>query len=295
MNIELELGKYIVAVSGGVDSMVLLDVVRKTRDVVPIVAHFDHGIRPDSQLDRELVMNIARKYNLEFVYEEGRLGANTSEKIARDARYDFLRRTQQRYDAKAIITAHHRDDLLETAILNLLRGTGWRGIVSLRSRDGILRPLLRIDKSELYAYAKVNGIEWREDSTNVDLRYRRNCIRHRIIPKMSPLQRFELLDVIDKLQLIGSQIEQSVSNILGMLAQANKLDRTGFICLPHNISRETMLAWLYQNDIGGLSSNTIERLVVVAKTYRVNKQADINNRYSLRVCTKFLVISSRNS
>jgi tRNA(Ile)-lysidine synthase TilS/MesJ len=106
-----------------------------------IVAHYDHGVRSDSQLDRQLVQGVARQHGLTFVYDEGKLGPGTSEAVARKARYAFLRKVQQTTGARAIITAHHEDDLLETALLNLLRGTGRRGVTSLRSRHDIHRPL----------------------------------------------------------------------------------------------------------------------------------------------------------
>ena len=115
----LQPGTYVVAVSGGVDSMVLLDLLAKQPDIKLIVAHYDHGIRSDSKLDRELVASSAKKYKIPFVYESGNLGPGTSENQARIARYNFLRKVQKESKADAIVTAHHQDDALETAILNI--------------------------------------------------------------------------------------------------------------------------------------------------------------------------------
>src|SRR5438445_4950610 len=113
-------GSYAVAVSGGVDSVVLLDILAKRDDLELAVAHFDHGIREDSVEDRHFVEGLAKNYGLPFIYEEGSLGPKSSEAEAREARYKFLRQAQKKAGAKAIITAHHQDDLLETAILNML-------------------------------------------------------------------------------------------------------------------------------------------------------------------------------
>src|SRR4051794_19867846 len=117
-------GSYVVAVSGGVDSMALLHYLQTRPGIKLTVAHFDHGIRDDSPEDRKLAQEVAKSYKLPFVYHEGRLGGEASEATARAARYDFLNKVRRSSQAQAIITAHHQDDLLETAILNMLRGTG---------------------------------------------------------------------------------------------------------------------------------------------------------------------------
>src|SRR6185369_2891937 len=122
MQLKVRPGKYVVAVSGGVDSMVLLELLRQKPKLELIVAHFDHGIRPESGEDRKLVQRIAKHYELPFVYVEGHLGASASEALAREARYAFLRKVQAEQGAEAIITAHHQDDMLETAIMDLMRG-----------------------------------------------------------------------------------------------------------------------------------------------------------------------------
>ncbi|QQS18837.1 hypothetical protein IPL68_02130 [Candidatus Saccharibacteria bacterium] len=87
------------------------------------MAHFDHGIRPDSVEDRKLVQKLAKQYGLPFVYDRAELGAGASEAVAREARYAFLSRVKEAVGADAIITAHHEDDVLETIIINWLRGT----------------------------------------------------------------------------------------------------------------------------------------------------------------------------
>ena len=133
--------RYVVAVSGGVDSVVLLDMV--AQEVAPqrlIVAHFDHGIRPESADDAAFVKSLAKQYGLTFETKREELGANASEELAREHRYAFLRDVAKRYSA-TIMTAHHADDIIETIAINMTRGTGWRGLAVLDS-PGIERPLL---------------------------------------------------------------------------------------------------------------------------------------------------------
>ncbi len=107
-------GKYVLAVSGGVDSMTLLHLLSKKPVVELVVAHFDHGIRPDSTEDERLVAETAQEYNLPLEVGHGKLDAGASEKNAREARYQFLESVAKKHTAKGVITAHHQDDLIGT-------------------------------------------------------------------------------------------------------------------------------------------------------------------------------------
>lgn len=167
--------KYVVAVSGGVDSVVLLDMLAKNSDHELIVAHFDHGIRPDSANDAAFVAALCQRYGVRSVTERAELGPNASEEQARLERYAFLRNVAAEYTA-TIATAHHQDDMVETIAINLVRGTGWRGLAVLND-PSIYRPLLGMRKAELYNYATKHGLEWVEDETNRSEAYLRNRLR----------------------------------------------------------------------------------------------------------------------
>src|SRR5579871_3990732 len=104
MEIELSPGKYVVAVSGGVDSVVLLDLLNELNDITLVVAHFDHGIRADSSNDQKFVQELASNLKLEFHAKEGKLGEATSEEKARKARYDFLKGVVSSTKADGLIT-----------------------------------------------------------------------------------------------------------------------------------------------------------------------------------------------
>jgi tRNA(Ile)-lysidine synthase len=165
---------YIVAVSGGVDSVVLLDMMTKVPGHKLIVAHFDHGIRDDSAKDARFVAALAHRHGLIYAGKREELGKTASEALARERRYAFLRELALEYNAR-IATAHHLDDLIETVAINLKRGTGWRGLAALDS--DIVRPLIDTPKQQLIEYALNNGLDWREDSTNATDAYLRNRIR----------------------------------------------------------------------------------------------------------------------
>ena len=174
---------YIVAVSGGVDSVVLLDKLVARGGARLVVAHFDHGIRDDSADDARFVGELARHYGLEFETKREELGAGASEALARERRYQFLREVATRYDNAPIVTAHHADDVVETIAINITRGTGWRGLAVLDSE--LIRPLLTVSKRALVEYARQRNLAWREDSTNQDMTYLRNELRGRIAKRLS--------------------------------------------------------------------------------------------------------------
>jgi tRNA(Ile)-lysidine synthetase-like protein len=275
MNVQLEPGKYIVAVSGGVDSVVLLNMLSNVPAIQLVVAHFDHGIRDDSGEDAKLVEQMANEYELPFELGEAKLGPNASEAEARQARYAFLRQVREKYGARAIITAHHQDDVLETAILNLLRGTGRKGLTALANREDLVRPLLHISKTAIKKYAQQHNLAWREDSTNASDRYARNYIRNYIVPRFSIEHKAELLAVIERSRETNNALDVIITEILKQGGQAGILDRYTFIMLPHAAAREVMAAWLRSRQIREFDKPTIERLVVAAKTGRAGSRVNV--------------------
>lgn len=290
MNMDIVPGRYIVAVSGGVDSMTLLDLLKNEPRVELVVAHFDHGIRADSVQDRELVQRTAKKYRLPFEYQEGRLGPEASEAAARKARYEFLERVKAKYSADAIITAHHQDDLLETAILNLLRGTGRKGLTSLMSRPGVIRPLLSYQKQEILKYAREHDLAWREDSTNADDTYLRNYVRHHIIPELSDSAKRQFLEVIDKARVTNQAMDEELASLSQYLATGTTLERRAFAELPHSVAKELLATWLRQQGIADFDRATLERVTIAAKTKPPGTHIDLLHGNSLLVAKEALAL-----
>ena len=168
--------KYVVAVSGGVDSVVLLHMLAQKIPDELVVAHFDHGIRDDSAEDALFVHGLAAQHGLPFETKREELGKTASEDRARIKRYAFLHEIANKHNA-IIVTAHHADDVIESVSINLTRGTGWRGLAVLDSE--VIRPLLDMSKREVLAYAQHHNLTWHEDSTNASDAYLRNRIRRK--------------------------------------------------------------------------------------------------------------------
>ena len=148
--------------------------------------------------------SLAAGYQLECVVGQGGLAKNASEAMARQARYQFLRGLAGGQPAK-IVTAHHADDLLETIVINLIRGTGWRGLAPMWSEQ-IVRPLIAQSKAELVEYAIRRGLRWVEDESNYSPRYFRNRVRD-FLARATPEQKKALRELSKKQRALRREIE----------------------------------------------------------------------------------------
>lgn len=292
MRLNAPKGKYVIAISGGVDSMALLDMLSNLPGVELVVAYFNHGIREDSPKDEALIIRVAKKYGLPLEIGRAKLKKNASEELARNARYKFLHEVKDKYDAKAIITAHHQDDLIETAFINILRGTGRRGLTSMAQNPDIIRPLLDTPKSELVKYAKIHKLRWREDTTNLDTRYLRNFIRQKLIPNLSASQRALLLKDIKKLNRLNPVLDREIANLSQTLLVGNKINRQKFINLPPEIAVEVLAYILRQENIRQFDKKTLERLAVSIKTAKSGSRHDIQKGAKLKIEREYALLSA---
>ena len=209
----------ILAVSGGIDSVVMLDYLAKNTSEELLVAHFDHGIRSNSHEDAAFVEQLAARYDLPFVCRSAKLGTSCSESVARSARYDFLKSLAKEHSA-TLCVAHHADDIIESIIINCLRGTGWRGLSPMWDKS-IERPLRTWRKAEVYRYAAEHNLHFRQDPTNVEDSYLRNRVREKLINYPNAKKR-ALIEIYDSQCKIREEIEQ----ILAEIPQQSRYDRT---------------------------------------------------------------------
>ncbi len=261
----------VLAVSGGVDSMVLLDLVLEYHPKEKfVVAHFDHSLRwAESDDDREFIANYCNKKSITFESEKMNIASlaknekSSIEMTARKYRYAFLRRVLEKYCAKYILTAHHQDDRIETAVFNIIRSTKLWGIHALGVLNNtIFRPLLGISKQDMLAYAGENSILFREDSTNTDTAYLRNHIRHAILPefaKINPSYREALAGFIEYTEEVKDFIDAQVR---AWLWRENSFSSLRFADESPFFQRE-IIRFLYESaHMGtvGLSEGNIEEL-----------------------------------
>jgi tRNA(Ile)-lysidine synthetase-like protein len=185
-SLELPRGRAIVAVSGGPDSVALLDLLVQTRDshqLDLIVGHVDHGIHAESARVADQVRALAESYGLPFAVGQLGLGPEAGETSARAARYAWLQELRVRSEAELILTAHHADDQVETVLMRVLAGSGPAGLAAMASVSGTLvRPLLSVPRSELTRYVEQRGLSSWLDPANADPRHLRAWIRTELLP-----------------------------------------------------------------------------------------------------------------
>jgi len=194
------LSKVVLAVSGGLDSMVMLDFFRrfgkKKFQLELVIAHLDHGLRPDSPADAQWLAERCQAWKLQFVSTQRNVRAHQTaseqsslEAVARELRYGWLAQVASEQAAEAVFTAHSASDQLETSLMHWLRGSvsGLQGILPRRpleptQQTQLIRPLLSLPRAELQAYATHHGLSWREDPSNQQQDFLRNRLRQELIP-----------------------------------------------------------------------------------------------------------------
>ncbi len=180
-----------VAVSGGVDSVVLLHLLSRLAarfEVHPVVLHMNHHLRDaESDIDQQFVSDLAASLNLPLIVSQASVPGGNLEAGARELRRQFFATCRQTHELSCIALGHTRSDQAETVLHRTLRGTGTTGLAAMRpvSPNGLIRPLLTTSRIEIRSWAESAGIAWREDSSNQDLRFTRNRLRHKTIPELT--------------------------------------------------------------------------------------------------------------
>jgi tRNA(Ile)-lysidine synthase len=235
--------RKILAISGGVDSVVLMHMMRDDPEV--LVAHVNHGIRENALEDEEFVRKLAEQWGVEVRVSLLELGASASEDAARRERYAVLKDLAETAGGE-IWTAHHADDVAETVIINLLRGTGWRGLAAMSS-EKIHRPLVGMSKTEIYQYAAKHRLCWREDPTNSSLDYLRNRVREAVRENCDDAQwagvRMRLLELRARQVEIRREVDEIVDEFVadGVMSERGvSYGRQIFRDLPTAIAAELL-------------------------------------------------------
>jgi tRNA(Ile)-lysidine synthase len=270
--------KLIVAVSGGADSVALLQLLIDAGYRNLVVAHFNHLLRGKaSDGDAEFVRKLAAKLELPFVLGEGDVKELASarkcsvETAAREARYGFLAWTTLKYRTSQVVVAHHADDQVETCLFNFLRGSGIAGLSGMKPRskriiDGteleLLRPLLPITKEELIGYLKNRKIRWREDATNAVAEAgspTRNKLRIKVLPLAEELLGPSFKGSIVRNARLLADEEDLLSSLSAPMALREKLPVKLLRELHPALRRRVLHAWLKNRGIEEPGFAEVER------------------------------------
>ena len=253
----------VIAVSGGADSVCLLDVLRRLAADCGLalhIAHFHHGLRgAAADADARFVAGLADAWQLPCTLGSGavdlvaRQRGRSLEAAAHDARWRFLERLSGQIGATAIATGHTRDDQSETVLLHLLRGSGLAGLAGLPARRGIVvRPLLAVGHADTLAWCQAHDLTWREDASNAEPWCARNRMRLEVLPFLrhyNPALDAALARTADALQADLRYLDQEVTAAWQTLRRPTvvgeqRIDLAGYRALPEALRRRVLLRWL---------------------------------------------------
>ena len=265
--------KILLAVSGGIDSVVLLDLFAKKRlekfancqlptaNCQLFVSHFNHRIHNQSDKHAKFVQQLADKYKLPFHLGEAKTQLK-SEASAREARYRFFKNIAKKVKAKYIVLAHHADDQVETILFNLIRGSGLSGISGIQeisrlsacTEIKLWRPLLNISKSKIEIYARQHRLKFINDPTNTDIKYSRNFLRKETIPllkKINPKFNEAILRTAKQARETNDFLELFAEEWLKRHIKKSTISLKKFNSLPFALAR-SVIRKIHLQEIGNL-------------------------------------------
>lgn len=268
-------GRYLVGISGGRDSVALLHWLLAHEYKNLILCHFNHRLRgSSSSRDAKFVQNLAAKYELTLETGSADVRAlatqqkNSIETVARQARFGFFVQIAKKKGTQTIFLAHHADDLVETFLMNLFRGSGTTGLsamreVSTRRMDDIeltiVRPFLGIWRYEIDEYVRGQRLKFREDESNKDLAALRNRIRNRIIPYLEKTLARNIRASIWRAAMIAAEEEDWIENQLPQTS-GDDLPVAKLRDLPVALQRREILKWLRVQKIGNVGFEVVEEV-----------------------------------
>ncbi|WP_166386722.1 tRNA lysidine(34) synthetase TilS [Polaribacter sp. 11A2H] len=230
--------KLLIAISGGVDSVVLTHLLSTLKFDISL-AHCNFNLRPiECDIDEEFVKALGKKLNTEVftihfnTTQFAKENKQSTQIAARNLRYDWFNELIEKHQFDYILTAHHADDNLETFLINLTRGAGLDGLTGIPEINGnIVRPLLKFSREEILTFVKENNISWREDKSNASTKYIRNKIRHQILPVLKEINP-SLLETFEKTtahlkesqQIIEDRINEISAETIATENNISKID-----------------------------------------------------------------------
>ncbi len=263
-----------VAVSGGADSVFLLHVLRELAprwDLQLSVVHIEHGIRgAASQADAGFVRNLASGFDLTFHIHEADVRAvdDNLEQAARNARQAFFAELKSAGLVDRIATGHTRNDQAETVLYRVLRGSGLAGLAGILpvTREGVVRPLLELDRCEMEAFLRARNIPWREDETNRDREYARNRLRQEILPLLRQEFNPRLDEALSNLATLAQDEESYWETVLP--AQSHILDAGQLTAKPPAVARRLIRRAILEakGDLREIDFAHVERILGMARS-----------------------------
>ncbi len=310
--------RLLVGISGGPDSIVLLDLLDKINYFV-VVAHLDHQLRDDSGKDLEYVRNLAYSRGFEFLSDTcdtkryAKKNRLSIEEAARELRYQFLFKSAEEINACAVVVGHNADDQVETVVMHLLRGSGLDGLSGMSylsytqwsENIPLLRPMLGVEREEILKYCDTHDLKPLYDLSNLDITYFRNRIRHELIPTLETFNP-KIKNILWKMSQTISEdkkvLEESAGKqIKSLIREKGKshvaLNLHGFEDLDLGMKRRVLrniISW-FRPGLRDIGYERIERLIESISNPPASGQTDLFSGLRLRIEKEKFIISDWDS
>lgn len=246
---KLENQKILIGFSGGYDSLCLTDILHKSGCEIMAI-HLNHNWRGEESLrDENFCRDFCAERGIPFYSETLSESIPHTEAAAREARYEFFERCTEKFKAKAVFTAHNLDDLAETVLYRIFKGTGITGLNAIQEKRGIFyRPLLNASRNEIEKYCKEKNLTAIFDSSNNDTRYKRNFIRKKIIPQIAEINT-NYLQSIRNLAQNAEETNEIVDEYMTKIKAETKNSTERFLQLGNSVQNNLIHDFFIKNNL----------------------------------------------
>ncbi len=284
----------IAAISGGPDSMALLDLlckIKEKKDITIVVAHVNHKLRKESEEEKDFVCDYATKRKLIYEYMEIKEYQHDNlENEARNKRYEFFKELVQKYKANYLMTAHHGDDLIETILMRLVRGSSIKGYSGFREMLDmgtykLVRPLISVTKEDILNYLDKNNLKYYLDKSNNSMIYTRNRYRKKVLPFLKEENKnvhLKFLKFSEELEQVNNFIDNYIKDILNDIKNNKGINIDKLLKYDDFIIKKVIeyeLSLIYTNDLFRVSDSNTIAIMNLIKLKKSNGIINLPNGY----------------
>ena len=297
----------VIGVSAGPDSMALLDLTKKITNKNIICAHINHNVRIESNEEETYLKHYCQNNNI--IFESIKINCwkeNNFENEARKKRYIFYEKLLKKYQTNTLLLAHHGDDLIETILMKIVRGSNLEGYAGIKlyskQKDyTIIRPLLYLTKEDILNYNKENNIKYYIDNTNTNNAYTRNRYRENFLPLLKHEDKqvhLKFLNYSDTLQAYYNYVEEVSLEKINTLYKDNIINIDTFKKEHPFIKKNIIfhiLSNIYNNESNIIKNKHIEDIIALSKSNKANATINLPNNYIANKVYNNIMISKKNS
>ena len=257
-----------------------------------IVAHIDHGTRKSSAEDADFVRQKCQELGVKFYETKLELGEGVSEELARKKRYEFLKTIQEK-EGGTLCTAHHLDDVLESIAINLIRGTGWRGLTPFYG-DELVRPFIisKMWKCDVLKFAGRHAIHYRQDPTNYETNYLRNRVREKMT-ELDEAARVDIIELFEKQNKLRGKIEKLVTELAKQTVVGKNFHKKELLLrADEKVAIEILREICLMHDYS-LTRKQLRDFFAAIKTYAPHKKFNLPKNHFVTILKNYIMFEEK--